>query len=85
MLSSPRDELSGAQIGRATKLASGTPYPILMRLERAGWLESHWEDGNPAALGRPRRGFYRITASGSKNARAAVRELAPLFRRFAPA
>jgi len=74
---SPRQELSGAEIGRETKLATGTLYPILLRLERAGWLESHWEQGNPSALGRPRRRLYRITGVGVKNATAAVREFAP--------
>ena len=29
----PQEGLSGAQIARATKLASGTLYPILARLE----------------------------------------------------
>ena len=46
LLSSPRFELSGADVGRATKLASGTLYPILLRLEGAGWLESRWEEEN---------------------------------------
>jgi PadR family transcriptional regulator PadR len=38
---SNRDEASGAQIAKATKLASGTLYPILLRLELAKWVESH--------------------------------------------
>ena len=81
MLAAPSDELSGAEIGRATKLASGTLYPILMRLEGAGWLESHWETEDPQALGRPRRRFYRITAVGAKKAKAAFRDLEPAFGR----
>ena len=39
LMDCPRDRLSGAQIARTTKLASGTLYPILARLEEAGWLE----------------------------------------------
>jgi PadR family transcriptional regulator PadR len=83
LLSSGHVELSGAEISRATKLASGTLYPILFRLERAGWLESRWEEEDPRALGRPRRRFYRVTAEGARNARAAVKDLEPAFGRVA--
>jgi PadR family transcriptional regulator, regulatory protein PadR len=83
LMSCPQDELSGAQIGRTTKLATGTLYPILSRLERAGWVESRWEAGDPRILGRPRRRFYRITALGAKNATAAVNELQAAFGRLA--
>ncbi len=82
-MSSSQAELSGAEIGRTTKLASGTLYPILLRLEQAGWLESHWEDDDPRTLGRPRRRFYRVTALGAKSARAAFQELEPTFTRLA--
>jgi|SRR5271165_730266 len=83
LLATQRDELSGAEIGRATKLASGTLYPILMRLEGAGWLQSRWETDEPQALGRPRRRFYRVTGVGAKKAKAAFRELEPGFGRLA--
>src|SRR5260370_6913608 len=71
----PREGLSGAQIARTTKLASGTLYPILGRLEQAGWLESQWETDDPHTLGRPRRRFYQITGLGESRARTAVRKL----------
>jgi DNA-binding PadR family transcriptional regulator len=83
LLSSGGVELSGAEISRATKLASGTLYPIVFRLERAGWLESRWEAEDPKALGRPRRRFYRITPLGARNARAAVKGLELAFGRVA--
>jgi PadR family transcriptional regulator PadR len=79
LLSNPRDELSGAEIARVTKLASGTLYPILLRLEGAGWLTSDWEKGDPRELGRPRRRFYRVTPLGAKRAKEAIRELRPLL------
>jgi DNA-binding PadR family transcriptional regulator len=82
LMSSP-GELSGAEIGRATKLASGTLYPILARLELAGWFESRWELETPQALGRPRRRLYRITAVGARNARATHRDLQGAFGRLA--
>jgi PadR family transcriptional regulator, regulatory protein PadR len=79
LLSNPRDELSGAEIARLTKLASGTLYPILLRLEQAGWLASKWEAGDPHQLGRPRRRFYRITPLGAKHAKEAFGELGAIF------
>jgi PadR family transcriptional regulator len=79
---SNREEASGAQIAQVTKLASGTLYPILLRLDRAKWVESHWESENPRELGRPRRRFYRITGLGAKKTRAAFHEMAILTEAF---
>lgn len=75
--------LSGVEIAAVTGLASGSLYPILIRLEEAGWLESAWEAGEPARLGRPRRRFYNITRLGAERARDAAQSLAPLFGRLA--
>ena len=45
--------------------AHGTLYKALDRLQKAGLLESEWEDPLVAASeGRPRRRFYWITAAG---------------------
>jgi DNA-binding PadR family transcriptional regulator len=81
LLSSPRDEMAGSEIGRTAKLATGTLYPILMRLEDAGWLTSRWETDDPKALGRPRKRFYRVTAVGARKARSAFSEFDPVFGR----
>ena len=75
--------LSGAEIGRATGLASGTLYPLLIRLEKAAWLTSVWEIADPQALGRPRRRFYRLTAVGKREASRQVSEFAPAVGRLA--
>jgi len=61
----PRQPLYGYELMQMTSLASGTLYPILMRFEQAGWLESSWEAVDPSEEGRPRRRLYRITAAGS--------------------
>jgi PadR family transcriptional regulator PadR len=66
--SCPTGEVSGAEIGRVTKLKSGTLYPILLRLEQAKWLESRWEANEPSQLGRPRRRLYRLTGLGVRRA-----------------
>lgn len=45
--------------------AHGTLYKALDRLQRAGMLESEWEDPLVAAQeGRPRRRLYHVTAAG---------------------
>jgi PadR family transcriptional regulator PadR len=63
-LDAPARELSGADVHRRSALASGTLYPILLRLEAAGWFVSRWESIDPAAAGRPRRRLYRLTPAG---------------------
>ena len=65
--------VSGADVFNKTKMFSGTLYPILGRLESAGWLTATWEEINPSEAGRPRRRLYNLTALGQ---RKAVRELA---------
>jgi PadR family transcriptional regulator, regulatory protein PadR len=67
-LENPTQPLSGADVQKRASLASGTLYPILLRLESAGWFASQWEDIDPAEAGRPRRRFYRLTAGGLRSA-----------------
>jgi PadR family transcriptional regulator len=76
-------ELSGAEISREARLASGTLYPMLMRLEQCGWLAGRWEAEDPQSLGRPRRRYYRVTGVGETRARATARELEPVVGRLA--
>lgn len=52
----------GLEIADATGLASGSLYPILIRLAERGLLESKWQE--PARPGRPARHAYRITGEG---------------------
>lgn len=58
----------------ARSLAShGTLYRALHRLERAGFLESFWEDPRLALeQGRPTRRFYKVTAAGENALAQAV-------------
>jgi PadR family transcriptional regulator PadR len=67
-LDNPTEELAGSDVQKRGKLASGTLYPILLRLESAGWLVSRWEAVDPALVGRPRRRLYRLTPSGLSRA-----------------
>jgi len=75
LLEAPQHSRSGAEIGRATKTGSGTLYPLLARLEAAGWLSSQWELLDPREAGRPRKRLYRLTAEGQRNAEEALRGL----------
>lgn len=65
------DDLSaeryGFELSKSTGLKSGTLYPILARLESAGWLSSGWESA--AVTGRPRRRYYHLTGVGADAAR----------------
>jgi PadR family transcriptional regulator, regulatory protein PadR len=63
-LEDPHRELAGSDVQKRSSLASGTLYPILLRLESAGWFVSRWENINPADVGRPRRRLYRLTPTG---------------------
>ena len=72
LLAEPGREMYGYEVVRAAGLASGTVYPILARLEAAGWAESEREKINPQAEGRPPRRYYRLTAEGTAQAREAV-------------
>jgi DNA-binding PadR family transcriptional regulator len=76
-------ELPGVEISKMCGLATGTLYPILYRLEEYGWLDSRWEAGDPATLGRPRRRYYRITGEGVRKVDAIIGALMPREARFA--
>jgi DNA-binding PadR family transcriptional regulator len=80
-LENPTDELSGADVQKRGSLASGTLYPILLRLESAGWFVSRWEEVDPASIGRPRRRLYRLTSAGLRRAS----EVFATFSRGVPA
>ena len=65
----------GLDVMEVTGLPSGTVYPALRRLERAGHVESEWSTVN----GRERR-TYRLTGSGHRALAATQRY--PLLARL---
>jgi PadR family transcriptional regulator, regulatory protein PadR len=71
----------GYELMRATGYPSGKLYPVLARLERAGWLTKELEDIDPATEGRPARRPYRISAEAVPAARS---ELAKLSAQLQP-
>jgi PadR family transcriptional regulator, regulatory protein PadR len=62
------DGLHGYDITRAAGVKAGTLYPMLIRLEQAGLLDSAWETS--PMPGRPARHVYRLTPKGRGVARA---------------
>lgn len=64
LLDDPREEWYGLELIQETGILSGSLYPILMRLERFGLLESRWEDIDETVEGRRRRRYYRLTGEG---------------------
>jgi DNA-binding PadR family transcriptional regulator len=77
----PTAWLHGYRVAKQTGLASGTLYPILIRLADRRLIEARWEDEQPA--GRPRRHLYRLTSDGLVAARTALAGAAPKRRRLA--
>lgn len=58
----------GLLLAREVGKAPGGIYPILNRLEAAGWVTPRWEDD--AEPGRPRRRLYVLTELGAREAAA---------------
>ena len=52
----------------ALEVGDGTLYPVLYRLEEAGWAETEWE---AQGRGAPRK-YYRITGAGKTQLDALV-------------
>jgi PadR family transcriptional regulator, regulatory protein PadR len=61
----------GYSLSQHTGIASGTLYPILMRLEKLRWLETRWEEVKTA--GRPPRHLYRLSGTAREWAREELR------------
>lgn len=68
----PPERAYGLWISKKAELPSGTIYPILDRLERAGWIRGQWETvSHRDRHGRPPRRYYELTAGGHGGLRRA--------------
>jgi DNA-binding PadR family transcriptional regulator len=76
LLSEPQSWRYGYDLSKQTGLASGTLYPILMRLAERDLLEARWEPASRPGL--PPRHTYRLTPDGAVLAarRVAARDAA---------
>jgi PadR family transcriptional regulator PadR len=79
-LEDPGSPCYGLELMKATGLPSGSLYPVLARLERAGWVQSRCEQIDPVAEGRPARRYYELTPEGLAAARCELAALAQQFR-----
>jgi PadR family transcriptional regulator, regulatory protein PadR len=88
MLAAPTKPSYGLELSQETGLPTGTIYPILARLEVAGWIHSGWENIDPVVEGRPRRRLYYLTGEGASLARSALtdmqRKLGPAGKQSGP-
>jgi DNA-binding PadR family transcriptional regulator len=71
-LTEPDSPRYGLELMHATGQASGTLYPILTRLHRAGWVAGEWESADASEIGRPPRRYYRLTPEGVTAGRDAL-------------
>jgi DNA-binding MarR family transcriptional regulator len=64
------DGIWGMLVIKRTARPAGSVYPILERLEGAGWVSSSWEPDTERS--GPRRRLYELTRDGAVAAQAAV-------------
>lgn len=79
-LDNPHKKRYGLELVQVSGLEAGTVYPIMIRLESMGWLESSWEEVDPRVEGRPRRRYYHLTSDGAEAAREALASRAERLR-----
>lgn len=66
-------ELYGLQIAKAIeevsngekKIGVGSLYPKLHKLEKKGYIKSHWGEDRPEERNGARRRYYKLTGLGS--------------------
>src|SRR6266480_3723155 len=74
-IENPTSEQYGFGLMAATKVQSGSLYPILRRFEDAGWVEAREESIDERAAGRPKRRLYHLTGLGEAEGRKALADL----------
>jgi PadR family transcriptional regulator PadR len=72
-LMGPDGDLYGYKVAERAGRKTGVVYPILDRLEAAGWVDSEWERAERGDRG-PRRRFYRLSPGGLSAARSLLAE-----------
>jgi PadR family transcriptional regulator, regulatory protein PadR len=77
-------QVYGFSVMEATGLPSGTVYPAMRRLERAGLIVSKWEQQSIAdAEQRPPRKYYKLTRTGVATLQA-LQKRYPLLQKMTP-
>lgn len=72
----PDAEFFGLEAAKATGYGPGTVYPVIRRMEDAGWLLSREEESDgPRSVARPARIYYRINPATLPAVRQRLAEL----------
>lgn len=79
-LTEPDTPQYGFDLMELLEVSSGTLYPILTRLTKAGWLRLELEDIDPAAAKRPARRNYRLNSEGAAAAVRALERMQDVYR-----
>ena len=79
-LEDPAEPRYGFDLMKRTGMASGSLYPMLAKLEAAGWLTRGKENIDPRAAGRPARTNYVITGAAASVARVQLAALSEQYR-----
>jgi len=79
-LEDPAEPRYGFDLMKRTGMASGSLYPMLAKLENAGWLTRGKENIDPRAAGRPARTNYTITGAAISAARVQLAALSEQYR-----
>lgn len=75
LLERPQEWRYGYELMEQTGIASGTLYPMLIRLSDQGYLEARWVASSRE--GRPPRHAYRLTPTGLELARTVQSDSLP--------
>lgn len=72
LVNNPKRDYYGLELAETVGASYGNILPVLMRLEKAGWLEADWENIDPAKAGRPKRKYYRLSQESMSKAKKQV-------------
>jgi DNA-binding PadR family transcriptional regulator len=73
LLDATDNEMYGLDLIRQSGVQAGTIYPLMKRLEEAGWVTSRWVQPTPGDGGHQRK-YYRLTGCGVRSAAAALQK-----------
>lgn len=84
-LDDPAEKRYGFELMQVTGISSGSLYPVLAKLQEAGWIVGERESIDPRNEGRPARRYYTLTAQGIQAGLAALAEFREQFLPSTPA
>lgn len=79
-LEDPGQPRYGFELMKLIDMASGSLYPMLAKLEGAGWLVRGKEDIDPHVVGRPARTHYTITGAAVSASHVQLAALSEQYR-----